>query len=338
MFQQARIKLTAWYLLIIMLISISFSLVIYRGLTAELERLERVERTRILRRQPNLLLAPPGMPATFFDPDVVAETTNRIVLLLIGVNLLILGGSAVAGYFLAGRTLNPIAEMVSEQNRFITDASHELRTPLTSLKAAIEVNLRNKDLTVNEAKKILKSNLEDVNSLSMLSDGLIRLTQYKDDGSSLPVEDIKLTDVMKDATRRVSVLAKTKQIHIVNSVADTTIVGNATLLTELFVILLDNAIKYSPKKKTITVTGTKTDGHIHIHVTDQGIGIRARDIPHLFDRFFRADKSRTKTTISGYGLGLAIAKQIADRHKGTLQVESVLGKGSTFTVNLPVIH
>ena len=335
MFQQARLKLTAWYLLIIMLISISFSLVIFRGLTAELDRLERVERSRILRRQPNLLIAPPGMPATFLDPDVVAETTSRIAFFLIGINLFILGGSAIAGYFLAGRTLKPIAEMVSEQNQFITDASHELRTPLTSLKTEIEVNLRNKNLTIDDVRKLLRSNLEDVNSLSALSDGLIRLTQYKDDGSYLPVEDVKLTGITKEAIRRVSVLAKTKQIRIINSVADTAVKGNSALLTELFVILLDNAIKYSPKKKSITVTSTKTDGHIRIQVIDEGIGVRAKDIPQLFNRFFRTDKSRTKTTTSGYGLGLAIAKQIVDRHKGTILVKSVLGKGTTFTVSIP---
>lgn len=125
MFEKARLKLTAWYLLIIMLVSISFSAVIYRVLTNELGRLERVEQLRIARRQPALFVIPPsGVPPALFDPDVLAETKNRLGLMLLGINLLILGGSSIAGYFLAGRTLTPISQMVEEQNRFITDASH----------------------------------------------------------------------------------------------------------------------------------------------------------------------------------------------------------------------
>ena len=300
MFHSARIKLTAWYLLIIMIISISFSVAIYRVLSSELHRLERRSHVGLL---------------------MLKETEDRVELTLIFINLIILAGSAYAGYILAGHTLNPIAEMVDEQNRFITDASHELRTPLTSLKSEIEVSLRDPKLSFDQAKQLLKSNLEEVNSLQILSDGLIRLTQYSaKGGSAMGRQNVSLTTIAKEALRKVSNAAKIKRITIKNNIHPITIHGNTTALTELFVIFLDNAIKYSPKQKTVHLTAQKTDGHIVIEITDQGVGIDQKDIPHLFDRFFRADKSRTKNQIPGYGLGLAIAKQIVDQHHGIIRV------------------
>jgi len=331
MFQKARIKLTAWYLLIIMLVSISFSMVIFRVLTNELNRFQQIEQVRIERRFP----AP-----VEFEPPNINEVKNRLVLQLIAINVFILAGSAVAGYFLAGRTLKPIAEMVDEQNRFISDASHELRTPLTSLKSEIEVNLRDPNLSISQAKSLLKSNLEEVNSLQVLSDGLIRLTQYSARGGSAfggqKEQNISLEVVAKEAIRKVANAAKEKKITITNGIHNTIVQGNKTSLTELLVIFLDNAIKYSPKQKTVCLTSKKSDGHILIEIADQGIGIDEKDVPHLFDRFYRADKSRTKTDVPGYGLGLSIAKQIVEQHNGTIRVHSELKKGTTFTIELPI--
>lgn len=340
MFQKARIKLTAWYLLIIMLISMSFSVAIYRTLTAELDRLARVEESRQERRLPQIIPGqePNELAPALLDPDVIAETNQRLILRLFLINLLILAGSAVAGYFLAGKTLKPIGDMMDEQNRFITDASHELRTPLTSLKSEIEVNLRDKNITIDDAKKLLQSNLEEVNNLQVLSDGLIKLTQYQKDHNGLPMIKIQLNTITTDAIKKISTAAKAKNIRIENAMQNVTITGNQPALTELFVIFLDNAIKYSRKQKVVKLESKRNDGHIVIRISDEGIGIDQKDIPHLFDRFYRADKSRTKTNINGYGLGLSIAKQIIEQHHGSIYVESKLKKGTTFTITLPVAH
>ena len=336
MFRSARIKLTVWYLLIIMVISLSFSLAIYRVLTAELDRVEQVQRLRIEFRLPEgERIIPPRLS---IDPDLIEETKNHLKFILAVINFTILGASAGAGYFLAGRTLKPIKEMVDEQNRFVTDASHELRTPLTSLKSEIEVNLRDKKLTLSEAKKLLVSNLEEVNNLQILSDGLIKLAQYQKGENNLVMVDVSLTSVVETAIKKVAYLAKGNRITIVNKADDYKIEGSSQLLTELFVIFLDNAIKYSPRHSEITLTSEKKDGYVLIHIADQGAGIDKEDIPHLFDRFYRADKSRTKSDVPGYGLGLSIAKQIVDRHHGLLSVQSILNKGTTFTVQLPIKH
>lgn len=330
MFRSARIKLTAWYLLIIMLVSVSFSTAIFRVLTTELDRMVQIERLELEHRFPQFPI--------FLNPDLLAETKQRLLFRLVLINLLILAGSAWAGYLLAGRTLNPIKDMVDEQNRFITDASHELRTPLTSLKSEIEVNLRDKQLSINQAKELLKSNLEEVNSLQVLSDGLIRLTQYRQVGSNLTISSVSLADIAHEAVRKVTNAAKEKKITIINDIRSVNIQGNQTALTELFVIFLDNAIKYSSKQKTIRVSSSKSDGHVRIVIADGGIGIAEKDIPHLFDRFYRTDKSRTKTDVPGYGLGLSIAKQIVDQHNGSIRVTSTPHKGTTFTIDLPLKH
>ena len=329
-----------------MLISISFSVAIYKVLVSELDRVERTQRLRIERRLPERFrINPPSdirdeLPRSWLlvDPNLIEETKNRLKIILIMINLTILGASSVAGYFLAGRTLKPIAEMLDEQKRFIADASHELRTPLTSLKSEIEVNLRNKKLTLTESKKLMKSNLEEVNNLQVLTDGLIKLTQYQKGANGIPTTSVSLVSVVSEAVKRVTNLAKFKEIKIVNKAADYQIKGNQQALTELFVILLDNAIKYSPEKTKVILTSEKTDHQVLIRIADQGRGISEKDILHLFTRFYRADKSRAKSAVSGYGLGLAIAKQIIDKHNGSIKVESKPNQGSTFTVQIPAKH
>jgi len=346
MFHSARIKLTGWYLLIIMLISTMFSVGIYRIISNELDRVEQIGRTRLQRRllEQQRLIPPqtyrnPQSPFMFFlDPDVIEETKNRLKMMLLIINLSILGGSALAGYFLSGRTLQPIKDMIDEQNRFITDASHELRTPLTSLKSEIEVNLRDNKFTLNDARKLLKSNLEEVDNLQILSDGLIKLTQYQKRSNGLIVSKVSLKKIIGEAVKKVSPLAKNKHINLVNEIENETIEGSNVELTEMFIIFLDNAIKYSPEKTTVNLSAQKKDGHILISIKDQGMGISQDDLPYLFDRFFRTDKSRTKKDTPGYGLGLAIAKEIIDRHKGTIRVQSKVNEGTTFTIELPRKH
>lgn len=336
MFTQTRLKLAAWYLLIIMLVSVSFSLAMYKVLTSELSRVERVQR---LRQEGQLPEFRQRFPRVFIlDPQLVEETKDRLKTILLLVNLGILGASSLAGYFLAGRTLRPIKEMVDEQNRFITDASHELRTPLTSLKTSIEVYLRGKQHTVRESDKLLSSNLEEVNDLQSLSDNLIKLTQYQKINGNIVFENTSFAEIIEEALKKVSNLAKHKNITIKNQIKDYTIEADKQSLIETFVIFLDNAIKYSDKNTKVTLTSKITSNSILVNIKDEGVGIAEQDLPHLFDRFYRADKSRTKTDVQGYGLGLSIAKQIVDKHNGSISVENESDKGATFTIQLPMKH
>lgn len=311
-----------------MLVSIFFSVAIYQILTFELNRFEMMQRARIER----IFFERPRP----FDREVIAETKNRIKLFLGAINLLILGGSTAAGYFLAGRTLKPISDMVDEQNRFITDASHELRTPITSLKTEIEVGLRDEKINLTEAKKLLQSNLEEANNLHKLSDELIKLTQYQKAGNGMDFSSVSIREIVDEAIKKTEKLAKNKEIKIIKKVADENITGNWQGLVELLVILIDNAIKYSKNGNKVTILAEKTDHHINLSIVDNGIGISDEDLPHIFDRFYRSSKSRTKNETDGYGLGLSIAKQITEKHHGTIEVESKINKGTTLAIKLPI--
>ena len=154
-------------------------------------------------------------------------------------------------------------------------------------------------------------------------------------GKNLQVEEVSLASVISDAVKKVTNLAKNKKISIINKVKDYNLSANRESLVELFVIILDNAVKYSPAGRKVMISSQKTDGHFEIKIVDQGVGIDKEDIPHLFDRFQRAEKSRSKAKALGYGLGLAIAKRIVDSHHGAIKVQSELGKGSIFIVQLP---
>lgn len=319
MFQSARIKLTIWYLLSATLISIFFSLIIFTGINRELSRIGHFQRLRFEDRREM--------------PEIFIQARTRLMITLVLVNLGILAVAGIAGYFLAGRTLEPIKDMLDEQNRFIADSSHELRTPLTSLKSEMEVNLRDKNLTAANAKKLIASNLEEVNKLQLLSDSLIKLTQYRS-GSHLVFEKIPLKPVIDSACKKVSATAKVKGIKISNQAEDCLIEAEKNSIEELFVILLDNAVKYSLAEGKVVVTSDKKDGQVEIKIKDKGIGISPIDVPHIFDRFYRGDKSRTKSGVPGYGLGLSIAKQIVDRHHGTISVVSRLNAGTTFKLSL----
>lgn len=320
MFQSARLKLTAWYLLIIILVSGLFSGVIYTVISHEYNRIGRIQRVRQVEFNN--------------DPIDLAQARRNLTATLVLINLGILGLAGIAGYFLAGRTLRPIKEMVDEQNRFITDASHELRTPITSLKTEIEVNLRDKKLD-QEARKILTSNLEEVNNLQVLSDSLIKLTQYQKSNGNILLENVSLAEISLEAGKKVAKLAQNKKIIIKNKIQEIKINADRESLTELLVIFLDNAIKYSPHHSTVTLTSQEIDQGVVLKISDEGIGIGEKDIPHLFDRFYRVDKSRTKTDTLGYGLGLSIAQQIVNKHHGNIEVESKINQGTTFSIYLP---
>ena len=333
MFTSARRKLTAWYILILMSVSISFSIVIYRGMAAEIDRFSQAQRIRIERRFDE---AGVPRPPLMTDEDMIDEIKQHIVINFLGVNgiiLIVMGGLS---YFLAGKTLRPIQEMVDEQNRFVSDASHELKTPLTAMKSALEVYVRDPKLNLADAKQVLKDNIQEVNRLQTLSESLLTLSESKSSNGVALFVRIHPKEFLVKAYNQVKHSADKKKIKIhLASVPDKEIEGNKEKLIEVFTILLDNAIKYSANETTVTISGDVSKKGVELQVSDKGIGIEEKDIPHVFDRFFRSDSARSKVEVGGYGLGLSIAKKIIELHKGTIHVESAVNFGTTVIVCLP---
>lgn len=343
MFTKTRLQLTVWYLLIIMVVSVAFSAVIYEVLSQEVERFARAQRFRIERALPDprfeFDIPTPPMPSIdgrIIDPDLVLETKQRIIYTLIVINGVILIFSGGLGYILAGRTLSPIREMLNEQSRFISDASHELKTPITAIKAMMEVEARNPTMTVSEAKNALNASIMEMNKLQKLTQSLLELAQSEASIKTLPFSRVSLVVVLTEVKHRVHPLLINKSIELSIAGSDVKVKGNADRLTDALVIFLDNAIKYSAKNSKISVAIKAEKGMGKIIITDQGMGIVAKDLPHIFDRFYRGDVSRSKNDNDGYGLGLPIAKQIIELHNGKIEVASKKSKGTIVSVSIPL--
>lgn len=338
MFSSARLKLTAWYLVIILAVSVMFSFIIYRVLMGEVLRFEEAQRYRLERTLfpgvGSLYQASPEMSAAL--DQFVNETRARILLMLIEVNVGVIVISGGLGYMLAGRTLMPIQSMVNEQNRFIGDASHEFRTPLTSLKSAFEVYLRAEKPTLMEAKMVMQESIEEVNKLQGLSESLLQLARFQKPYDSSIYKTVSIEEIIERAVKKISVVAGRKDIRISQDIKDFSCQVNEQGLQDVVVILLDNAVKYSPEGSEVKISVKKKDHDAVISVSDQGIGIKKSDMSKIFDRFYRADTARTRIDSGGYGLGLSIAKKIVEDHQGSITVSSKVGSGSTFTVHLPV--
>jgi two-component system sensor histidine kinase CiaH len=324
------LRLTLFYLGIIMAMSIAFSFVIYHISSDELRRGAR---------QPGItsvqLIEDPAFQVFERARREQVDTSKYHLqrnLVLLNIGTLALG--AVISYALARRTLQPIEEAFDAQGRFTADASHELRTPLTAMQTSIEVGLRNPKLTLADSKELLHSMLDEVQKLSSLSNGLLKLTRSS--GQDMPRLPVDLTNVAQEAIAQLELTANHKHITLVNDVEKIRVTGDEVSIKEALVILLDNAIKYSPKDKTITINARQQGRFGHLSVIDQGPGIKATDMEHIFDRFYRADSSRSRDAVEGYGLGLSIAQKIAQAHNGSLDARSRLGEGSTFTLKLPL--
>jgi signal transduction histidine kinase len=268
-----------------------------------------------------------------------------------------------------GRLIETFNDMISrldksfhQAKQFSADASHELKTPLTILKGEVEVALR-KDRTPQEYREVLRSNLEEINRMSHIVNDLLLLSKADSGDVALTKEEVNLNEVIEDIVSQLRTLARSKEIRIEteNHAVDTWILGDALRIRELFLNLIDNAIKYTERGGEVRVRverevrcspleasepGEGCEGPAEIPtshnralakvtVSDTGIGISEEDQDRIFDRFYRVDKARSREQ-GGSGLGLSICKWIVEAHQGEITVESELGRGSSFIVRLPL--
>ena len=243
-------------------------------------------------------------------------------------------------------TLNSMIERLEESfktlKQFTSDASHELRTPLTIMRGEIEVALK-KSRDKAEYENILKDNLEEVKRLQNIVEGLLTLSQYENKKMIIQKERINLTDIVIESLTKSRILAERKNIKLIlvldeDNPESIYITGDSRKLLNVFLNLFDNAIKYSNEKTEITCfTGrTKKEGFAFVTVKDEGIGIADDAIKNIFERFYRADASRTRDEGYSLGLGLSIVKAVVEAHGGWVDVKSEHGKGASFSVYLPV--
>lgn len=251
------------------------------------------------------------------DQIVQADITVKLIV----INILVITSGAVASYFLARWSLRPIHDNLKRQLLFVSSASHELKTPLAAIQMENEVLIRDKTVTKSDLLNQVKSNLEEIVKLKGLTDQLLRLATNE----TLILNDVKIEEVVKTAVSQIQSLAQQKNIKIETDLKPTIWSINQTALIEIVTILLDNAIKYSPPKSVVTIR-LKNDC---LEVDDTGNGIDPQDLPHIFERFYRADKARTS---EGYGLGLALAQDLASKMNLKITAKNNPEKGAVFTV------
>jgi signal transduction histidine kinase len=334
------IRLALTYLVIIMVMSIVFSAIFFK---TSLDNLA----IQLHQGKPNTDIAttPSGKAVIYTNQNAkeIAALNYKIQLytaqrregLLQELALLNLGvlvvGSGVS-YYLARRTLRPIEAAMKAQSQFASDASHELRTPLTIIQGEIEVALHNPQLTLARAKAALQTNHREIGQLRELSEGLLRLTHHTE--LSIQFSQFYADEIVGEAINRVLKLAKSKRITISDNIPKIIVSGDKLSLVQAIVILLDNAIKYSAPGKHISIHARASKRSVYISIQDEGTGIPNVALPHIFGRFYRV-RDAALHHVDGHGLGLAIAQAIAAQHRGSITVQSTVGEGSTFTIQLP---
>jgi heavy metal sensor kinase len=233
------------------------------------------------------------------------------------------------------RMITRLNESFDYTRRFLADASHELRTPLTVIRGELENAVGAPGLPA-ATRDGIGSVLEEVDRLARIVEGLFALSRL--DAGEAQAERVRfdLGELAMTTTEQMCLLAEDKGVALSRAISGgVTVEGDRARLKQVVVNLLDNAIKYTPAGGTVTVAVRATDGKAWMGVTDNGMGIPADALPHLFERFYRVDKARSREQ-GGAGLGLSIVKAICDAHGGKVRVESQPDRGSCFSVELPL--
>lgn len=229
------------------------------------------------------------------------------------------------------RTLERLERLFHARQRFLADVSHELRTPLTTIRGNVDLMRR-----IGEADpEILDVVSDELDRMTRLVGDLMTLARADTGGLPIQQQPVDLDTIFLDVYRQVQSIDHEVQISL-EEVDQVGVLGDSDRLKQLVLNLVDNAIKYTPKGGKVMMSLSKENGRSHLIVSDTGIGIPATDLPHIFDRFYRVDKARTRAQ-GGSGLGLSIAKWIVEAHGGTIEVESEVGQGTTFSVHLPIL-
>jgi signal transduction histidine kinase len=236
-------------------------------------------------------------------------------------------------YRFANNAIKPIEESIKMLKQFTSDASHELKTPISTIKANVEVALM-KDRDPEYYKEKLKTILDSINRMSKLIQDMLFLSRLDMRNYPVKLEPVNINDVFLSLNTQFEDLAISKNVNLVISTEDNIqLMTDKNILFEILSIFIENGIEYNKENGFVKVYARKVGESVEITVEDSGIGIKEQDIPHIFDRFYRGEKSRSRET-GGVGLGLSIAKELAKLIDATIRVESRVGSGSKFILIL----
>ncbi|MGH2442076.1 MAG: sensor histidine kinase [Chloroflexota bacterium] len=257
--------------------------------------------------------------------------------------LLFFGGAlglllaAVASLFLADRALVPISQAFARQRQFTADASHELRTPLALIRANAEMLYRHESTATSPDGELVGEIIRETEHLNRMVGDLLTLARADTESLKLISKPLDFRNLVSGVHEDLQTIATSRGISTnVSLDGRVMVLGDETRLRQLLLILLDNALKYTDSGGEVKVSVRKEDGRARLVVSDTGIGIPPKDLPHIFERFYRVDRAREHES-GGTGLGLAIARWIVQAHHGSIKVDSESGRGSRFQVDLPTL-
>jgi len=230
-----------------------------------------------------------------------------------------------------------LEQSFSSLRRFTADASHELKTPLMVLRAGVERGLTHPQ-TPRDVLQSLDETLDQINQMTEMVDNLLTVARAEEGRAPLALEESDLRELVADVSETAGILGEDAQVRVTTQMPEGPVMlpVDRHRVRELLLNLVTNAIKYTPAGGLVGLSLTEEDGAVTLMVSDTGVGIAPGDLPHIFDRFWRADPARSRTgERAGTGLGLAITKWIAEAHGGSISVQSRPGRGTVFTVHLP---
>ncbi|NGQ94927.1 sensor histidine kinase [Brevibacillus sp. SYP-B805] len=275
------------------------------------------------------------------DVSFTFELTHNLLIVLVVLGILFLGIAMLLSFYMSKRAMIPIRRSFQRQREFAADASHELRTPLSILHSSLDVlEMEEGEKLSAFSRNVLVTMKDEVRRMTKLVSDLLTLARSDSGTPDLQMESFDVIPSVEQMVRSMQTLAQAKEIVLnMQAPAKAVMQGDPERFKQLLYILLDNAIKYTPNggevKLSLAVESADKHPCLRIVVQDTGIGIPPEEQDRIFDRFYRVDKNRSRD-MGGTGLGLAIAKWIAEAHHGSIQVSSTPGKGSTFTVTIPI--
>lgn len=265
---------------------------------------------------------------------VVWEAVGRLLLILVPVGIVGLLLSGVGGLFMSRRAIQPVKDSIQRQRTFIADASHELKTPLALAKINAQVMERNPADPDN--REIIEDQLYEIDRMDALLSDLLVLARLDAGRLDVDRKPFDLAIVAAETASRFLMRAAEEGVRLEVEVPDELpVYGDPDRTSQILAALLDNAMRYTPKSGSITVSGRLLDGRAEASVTDTGPGIAPEHLPHVFDRFYRAEAARTRAG-GGTGLGLSIARDLARAQDGDLLAGNAPSSGARFTLRLPV--
>ncbi|WCN36264.1 sensor histidine kinase [Aneurinibacillus uraniidurans] len=265
------------------------------------------------------------------------EMLNRLLMVIGFGSFLSVFIALIAGIYLANKALIPIGVSWEKQQRFVADASHELRTPLSVVKLNLEHLFRHPDASIIQESETIHQVIREIDYMSKMTNDLLTLARSDSNQLQIIEKPVQVDEILNQVVKDFEVLAILKNIQITADISPIRMIGDRERLKQLFVILLDNAIKYTKENGSISVKSSVKNSRAIIHIIDNGIGIPRKDLPYIFDRYYRSDKSRTRHS-EGSGLGLSIANWIIHAHSGKIHVTSTERKGTHVSVSLPITY